>query len=275
MEFDGRRALVTGSSGMGLACALRLARGGAEVHLCGIDEALNAAADEAAAGLPVRVHRCDVADETALRTLLLTIGAAGFDILVNAAAIQTYGTVETTDPAHWDRVMAINLRAAYLTSHLIYPGMKARGGGAIVHFSSVQGFANQRGVLAYATTKGALHALTRAMAVDCARDGVRVELDQPRLDPHAAPRGRRPRSRRAKAASVEDVIAGFGAAHPVGRDRHAGGGRRAGGLPGLRPRRLHHRGRLPHRRRADGAADLGGGRCAGISVAGQWLTEVS
>jgi NAD(P)-dependent dehydrogenase (short-subunit alcohol dehydrogenase family) len=216
MEFDGKRAFVTGSSGMGLASALRLARTGAEVHLCGIDEVLNAAASEAASGLDVHVHRCDVADETALRLLLLTDGAAGFDILINAAAIQTYGTIESTDPAHWDRVMAINLRAAYLNSHLLYPGMKARGGGAIVHFSSVQGFANQRAVLAYATTKGALHALTRAMAVDCARDGVRVNsispgsIRTPLLEDGA-------RQQAGERRDLEDVIAAFGAAHPVGR----------------------------------------------------------
>ena len=216
MEFDGKRALVTGSSGMGLASALRLAREGAEVHLCGIDAGLNTAAAEAAAGLRVEVHACDVADETALRRLLAVVGEAGFDILVNAAAIQTYGTIETTDPAHWDRVMAINLRAAYLTSHLLYPGMKARGGGAIVHFSSVQGFANQRGVLAYATTKGALHALTRAMAVDCARDGVRVNsispgsIRTPLLEDGAAQQA-------GPGRTLEDVIAGFGEAHPVGR----------------------------------------------------------
>ena len=70
MEFDGKRAFVTGSSGMGLASALRLARAGAEVHLAGIDDALNAAAAEAAAGLPVSVHRCNVADEASLRALL-------------------------------------------------------------------------------------------------------------------------------------------------------------------------------------------------------------
>lgn len=216
MEFDAKRAFVTGSSGMGLASALRLARGGAEVHLCGIDAALNAAAADAAGDLVVSIHRCDVADETALRALLDTVGGPGFDILVNAAAIQTYGTIETTDPAHWDRVMAINLRAAYLTSYLIYPGMKARGGGSIVHFSSVQGFANQRGVLAYATTKGALHALTRAMAVDCARDGVRVNsispgsIRTPLLEDGAAQQA-------GPGRTLEDVIAGFGAAHPVGR----------------------------------------------------------
>ncbi len=216
MEFDGKRAFVTGSSGMGLASALRLARDGAEVHLAGVDPALNAAAREAASGLAVHVHRCDVASDTELRALFDAIGAPGFDILINAAAIQTYGTVETTDPAHWDRVMAINLRAAYLTSHLLYPGMKARGGGSIIHFSSVQGFANQHAVLAYATTKGALHALTRAMAVDCARDGVRVNsispgsIRTPLLEDGAAQQAGPDRT-------LEEVIADFGAAHPVGR----------------------------------------------------------
>ncbi len=216
MEFDGKRAFVTGSSGMGLASALRLARDGAEVHLCGIDPGLNAAAADAASGLAVQVHPCDVADEAALRALVATIGSPGFDILINAAAIQTYGTIETTDPAHWDRVMAVNLRAAYLTSYLLYPGMKARGGGAIIHFSSVQGFSNQRGVLAYATTKGALHALTRAMAVDCARDGIRVNsispgsIRTPLLEDGAAQQA-------GPGRTLEDVIASFGAAHPVGR----------------------------------------------------------
>ncbi len=130
--------------------------------------------------------------------------------------MQTYGTIETTDPDHWDRVMAINLRAAYLTSYLLYPGMKARGGGSIIHFSSVQGFANQRGVLAYATTKGALHALTRAMAVDCARDGVRVNsispgsIRTPLLEDGAAQQAGPDRT-------VDEVIAAFGAAHPIGR----------------------------------------------------------
>ncbi len=70
MEFEGKRAFVTGSSGMGLACALRLARDGAVVHLCGIDDGLNAAARDAGAGLPLHVHRCDVASEATLRELV-------------------------------------------------------------------------------------------------------------------------------------------------------------------------------------------------------------
>ena len=217
MRFAGKVALVTGSSGIGLGAALRLAREGAVVHLCGIDAPSNTAAEDAAAGLPVELHRCDVADETAVEVMVAKVmeSADRIDILVNAAGIQTYGTLETTTIADWDRVMAVNLRAAFLTSHFVYPHMKLRGG-SILHVSSVQGHANQHGVLGYATTKGAVHAMTRAMAVDAARDRIRVNsispgsIRTPLLEYGAAqiagPDG-----------SVEAVIAGFGAVHPVGR----------------------------------------------------------
>ena len=217
MSFTGKTALVTGSSGIGLGTALRLARGGAVVHLCGIDPAMNRAAEQAAAGLPVSVHACDVASETAVAALVdrVMTTADAIDILVNAAGIQTYGTLATTTIADWDRVMAINLRAAFLTSHFVYPHMKARGG-SILHVSSVQGHANQYGVLGYATTKGAVHAMTRAMAVDAARDGIRVNsispgsIRTPLLEYGAAQLA-------GPGQSIEDVIASFGAGHPVRR----------------------------------------------------------
>ncbi len=217
-DFTGKVALVTGSSGIGLASALRIAQGGGSVHLCGIDEQLNAEAVKAADGLRIFVHKADVSDET---QVIDVVEAAvkqdgGLDIVVNAAAIQTYGNVETTDSAHWDRVMNINLRSCYLTSHYAVPHMKKRGGGAIVHLSSVQGHANQYGVLAYATSKGAIHALTRAMAVDCARDNIRVNsvspgsVHTPLLEISA-------RHFLKDGQTVEDAIKGFGEAHPIGR----------------------------------------------------------
>lgn len=218
MEFAGKVALVTGSSGIGLAAALRLARGGARVHICGIDMAANAAARAAAEGLAVSVHACDVADEAQVRALVETVMATetGIDFLLNAAGIQTYGTLDTTSIADWDRVMAVNLRAAFLTSHFVWPHMKPRGSGCILHVSSVQGHTNQYGVLGYATTKGAVHAMTRAMAVDCAKHGIRVNsispgsIRTPLLEygatQLAGPDGR-----------MEDMLATFGAAHPVGR----------------------------------------------------------
>jgi len=140
----------------------------------------------------------------------------GVDILVNAAGIQTYGDLETTDIAHWDRVMAINLRSCFLTSHFVFPHMKKRGGGAIVNVASVQGHANQYNVLAYATSKGAQHALTRAMAVDCAKHNIRVNsispgsIRTPLLEYGAGQLA-------TDGQSVEDVIEQFGAGHPIGR----------------------------------------------------------
>jgi NAD(P)-dependent dehydrogenase (short-subunit alcohol dehydrogenase family) len=217
-DFTGKTAAVTGTSGIGLDAALHLARYGARVFLAGIDADLNEAAEKAAGDLAVSVHQIDVSDDGSVAAWFDAIAAATptLDILVNAAAIQTYGTIETTTPADWDRSIAVNLRSCYLTAHHGYRLMKAAGSGAIVHVSSVQGHANQDGVLAYATTKGAIHALTRAMAVDCARDGIRVNsispgsIRTPLLEFSA-------RSLASQGQSEEEMIAAFGRAHPIGR----------------------------------------------------------
>lgn len=216
-DFNGKVALVTGSSGIGLGAALRLARGGAKVFLCGIDEAHNQAALEAGNGLDMHVSQVDVCQEASVRDWIVPVGEAEgtIDVLVNAAAIQTYGDISSTDSGHWDKVIAVNLRSCFLTSHHAYPFMKT-GGGAIVHVSSVQGHANQNNVLAYATTKGAIHAMTRAMAVDCAKDKVRVNSVSPGsvrtpLLEFAA------QEVVGTGNDIEPAIAQFGAAHPIGR----------------------------------------------------------
>ncbi len=218
MEFTGKVAVVTGSSGIGLGAALKFARKGARVFLCGVDDKHNAEAERQAEGLNLSVHKVDVADEDQIAAWMKEIGgsAGKIDILVNSAAIQTYGNIETTDVVHWDRVMGINLRSCYLTSHFAYPLMKPQGAGAIIHVASVQGFANQNNVLAYATTKGAIHAMTRAMAVDCATDGIRVNsvspgsIRTPLLEFSA-------QEIAGAGNSIEDTIAEFGKAHPIGR----------------------------------------------------------
>lgn len=215
--FAGKTALVTGSSGIGLGAALQFAREGATVHVAGIDNALNTKAAEAADGLDLTVAQVDVADSEAVEAWITTAGRAhGIDILVNAAAIQTYGTTETTDVAHWNRVIGTNLTSCFLTSHFAYPFIKARGGGSIVHVSSVQGHANQNAVLAYATTKGGIHALVRAQAVDAARDGIRVNSISPGsirtpLLEFAA------QTIVGAGNPIEATIADFGKAHPIGR----------------------------------------------------------
>jgi meso-butanediol dehydrogenase / (S,S)-butanediol dehydrogenase / diacetyl reductase len=216
-DFSGKVALITGSSGMGLASALVLARSGASVQLAGVDPAANAAAMTAARGLPVTVHTVDIArdDQVADWVADVMTHETGIDILVNAAGIQTYGDLESTTIAAFDKVMGVNLRAAFVVAHACWPHM--RPGGSIINISSVQGHTNQYNVLGYATTKGAMHAMTRAMAVDCARRGVTVNsispgsVRTPLLEYGAG------QIAAASGRSQDDVLKDFGRAHPVGR----------------------------------------------------------
>ena len=220
IDFTGKVAAVTGTSGIGLDAALHLARLGARVFLAGIDTDLNHQAADMAAGegLSVSLTHVDVADEVSVRAWSHEIASETDHLhaLVNAAAIQSYGSVEDTTPEMWDQTIAVNLRSCYLTSHCLYSLMKASGAASIVHVASVQGHANQNRVLAYATTKGAIHALTRAMAVDCAADGIRVNsispgsVRTPLLEFSA-------RELATNGKTVDDMIAEFGAAHPIGR----------------------------------------------------------
>jgi len=220
IDFTGKSIAVTGTSGIGLEAALYLARSGAQVFVAGIDPALNAdaTAQAEAENLSVTVSEVDVSDTGSVTAWVADIAAQTDALhgLVNAAAIQTYGTIETTSPDAWDHTIAVNLRSCYLTSHLLYPLLKAGNGASIVHVSSVQGHANQNAVLAYATTKGAIHALTRAMAVDCAADKIRVNsvspgsVRTPLLEFSA-------RQLAVDGKSMEDMITEFGQSHPVGR----------------------------------------------------------
>ena len=147
-EFSGKVAVVTGSSGIGLGCALRLAELGTRVHLCGNSPEHNKAARERAQGLPVSVTEVDVSDAGQVASFAEKVGAQEPDIhiLLNAAAIQPYGTIETTAPADWDKVMRVNLTSCYLTAHFFYPLLKGRPGASIIHVASVQGHSNQRNV---------------------------------------------------------------------------------------------------------------------------------
>ncbi len=219
-DFAGKVAAVTGSSGIGLGAALHLARAGARVFLGGIDAALNAKAAETARdeGLDISCHQVDVADEGSVRSWAGEIAAATdvLHALVNAAGQQTYGTVEDTSPAEWDHCLAVNLRSCYLTAHCLYPLLKVAGGASVVHVASVQGHNNQNKVLAYATSKGAVHAMTRAMAVDCATDQIRVNsispgsIRTPLLEYGAGQLA-------TGGKTIDDMIEEFGKSHPIGR----------------------------------------------------------
>ncbi|WP_062119889.1 SDR family NAD(P)-dependent oxidoreductase [Aureimonas sp. AU40] len=220
MDFAGKVALVTGSSGIGAAVAVRLASGGASVLVCGIDPAANAALDRLASerGLALRTRRTDVSDEAEVEAAVAECAelGSGIDIVVNSAAVHPYGTVVTTAAADWARCMAVNVGSIYLTGRFAIPHMVRRGGGAIVNVSSVQGHNCQPNVAAYVATKGAIHALTRAMALDHAGEKVRVNsvspgsVRTPILSLAARTYG-------GEGVSEEEAFARFGAAHPLGR----------------------------------------------------------
>lgn len=218
-EFSGKVALVTGTTGIGRAIALRLAAGGAQLVACGIEPAGNQAlavnAEER--GLTVLVESGDVTELEAMRSVVAKTVTrfGGLDIIVNAAAIHPFGTVLETDLATWNRCMMVNVGSIYVLAHLGIPEMKKRGGGTIINLASVQGHACQRGVAAYAASKGAIHSLTRALALDHAGDNIRVNSISP--GSVRTPMLARSAANFAPDVPVEEAFARFGAAHPLGR----------------------------------------------------------
>ncbi len=219
-EFSGKVALVTGTSGIGLATAIRLAAQGAKVVACGNDTNANKTFDHLATerGLSMAARTCDVSVEAevaeAVRDVVSRHG--GLDIVVNAAAVHPFGTVLDTSFETWNRCLAVNVGSIYLTGRFGIPEMIKRGGGSIVNISSVQGHSCQQNVAAYVATKGAIHALTRAMALDHAGSKVRVNsvspgsVRTPLLSLAARTYG-------GDGVSEEEAFSRFGAAHPIGR----------------------------------------------------------
>jgi meso-butanediol dehydrogenase/(S,S)-butanediol dehydrogenase/diacetyl reductase len=219
-DFHGKVALVTGTSGIGRAVALRLAQDGAQVMALGIDDACNAAldADAASESLSILCRKTDVAVAAEVEAAVQAVTASfgGLDIIINAAAVHPYGDAVTTAPDVFARCLAVNVGSIHLTAHFGVPEMRRRGGGVIVSLSSVQGFACQAGVAAYVASKGAIHALTRAMALDFAADRIRVVSISPGSvrTPILALAAR---SFDGPDADIDQAFKRFGAAHPLGR----------------------------------------------------------
>lgn len=220
MDQTGKVALVAGGAGgIGLAVAKLLAARGVSVAIVSLGDAHVAAAaisSEWGAGRAIGLTGDVSKSEQVRQSVDATILAfGGIDILVNSAGIQRYGTVVGTEESTWDEVVDTNLKGMYLTSRYCIPHMIRRGGGAIVNVSSVQAYAAQKGVAAYSASKGGINALTRAMAVDHAAEGIRVNavcpgsVDTPMLR-FAADLFRGDQER-------ETLLCAWGRMHPVGR----------------------------------------------------------
>jgi NAD(P)-dependent dehydrogenase (short-subunit alcohol dehydrogenase family) len=168
-RFTGRRALVTGAgSGIGEAVARRLHAEGADVLLTNV----NAAPVEAIAaelGERASAAQLDVRDEEAVRNVVRDV-----DVLANVAGIGSTTPAPETPLEVWEDVLAVNARGTFLCCKHAIPGMIERGGGSIVNMASAAALVGLRNRVAYSASKGAVIAMTRALAVDHVADGVRV-----------------------------------------------------------------------------------------------------
>lgn len=185
-RLTGKIALITGGgTGMGRACALLFAREGARVAIAGRRrEPLEATAGEirAAGGTALAVH-CDVSKAAdAARAVAETAAQfGGLNVLVNNAGILSTTTVENTSEEEWDRVMDTNLKGPFLMSRAALGEFRKAGGGVIVNIGSILGLIAMKERAAYCASKGGVTLLTKAMALDHAHEGIRVNCICPSI----------------------------------------------------------------------------------------------
>ena len=178
-RLNGKTALVTGgAAGIGFAIASLFAREGAAVSIIDLDaDAIDTAVGKLRTdGGRAAGHRASVTADTAVRAAVAAssevFGPA--DILVNNAGTACFGTVADTSDADFERVMAVNVTGTFVVSRAVLPSMIARGSGAIVNIGSVAALSGIPGMAAYCAAKGAIVALTRQMAADYSRLGIRT-----------------------------------------------------------------------------------------------------
>ncbi len=175
MDFTGKVAVITGAaSGMGAATAREFRAAGGQVVMVDRNGELAAqVAQEIEAGPPVIG---DVSDSAfcrqAIETALERHGR--LDVLVNAAGIIVRADALNTSDEQWQRVLNVNVNGVFFMSRAAVSPMKKQGKGAIVNFGSIWGEVGATGVVAYCASKGAIHQITRAMALDHVKDGIRI-----------------------------------------------------------------------------------------------------
>jgi NAD(P)-dependent dehydrogenase (short-subunit alcohol dehydrogenase family) len=200
MRFKDKVAIVTGgTSGIGRATALLFAQEGAKVVVVGRDETRgqNVVAEIVAAGGAAIFFKCDVRFADQCRQVVEdTVRTFGqLDILFNNAGVFYANTVIDCTEEEWDLTVDISLKGTYFMSKYALPHMIAQGGGAIVNTSSGWGLVGGNEAAAYCAAKGGVVLLTKAMAVDHSRQGIRIncvcpgDVDTPMLISDAQRRG--------------------------------------------------------------------------------------
>ncbi len=176
MRLAGKTAVVTGGgSGIGKAIAAAFVREGAKVAICGRNKTRldDAAAEIGSECLPIAA---DLAEDSAIANLITSADKrfGSIQILVNNAGVLLPGTAESLTEEQWEQTFNVNVRAIWQLSRAVLPQMRNAGGGSIINIGSVLSSLGARNRVAYAASKGAVLAMTRAMALDHAAENIRV-----------------------------------------------------------------------------------------------------
>ena len=185
MDLTGKRVIVTGgASGIAASAVRGLVAAGAAVASIDVsaDAGRQVAAEANAVGPgTASFHEASVGDRAAMASAVdaAIVQLGGLDALIHAAGIQQYKPAETLDDADWDRVVGINARGTMIANQLVFPHLKANGGGRIVNFASAAGMTGLPGCAHYAASKGAVLAWTRTLAQEWGPHGIAVNAVAP------------------------------------------------------------------------------------------------
>ncbi len=186
-RLDGKVALVTGASkGIGEAMARGLAESGARVVLSSRkQDAVDAVAGEfkadglEAIGIAANMGNTDDIQSLVDKTVEVY---GGIDIIINnAAANPVFGPIQNTDQRAFDKIIDVNLKGPFELCKKAYPIMQQRGGGSIIHISSIGGLTPEAGIGIYSASKAAIISMTKAMAQDWGADNIRTNAICPGL----------------------------------------------------------------------------------------------
>ncbi|GIW37219.1 SDR family NAD(P)-dependent oxidoreductase [Meiothermus hypogaeus] len=174
MDFQGKVVVVTGgASGMGEASARAFAKAGARVVIVDRNQER---AEQVAREAGALAWVGDVSDSAFCNRVVAETLAqySRLDVLVNAAGIIVRARGEDTTDEQWNRILGVNVSGTFFMCRAAIKAMKPQGSGAIVNFGSIWGDLGADGVAAYCASKGAVHNLTRALALEHAKDGLRI-----------------------------------------------------------------------------------------------------